>query len=89
MNTDQTVSQSIYTDWRKYRMRFYGINRKNPKTEEDLGGKIEWAACMKSGLVLLPIPTSKEAEMREELTYPIVLDNVLYGRFYYLDFLGY
>jgi hypothetical protein len=44
---------------------------------------------VKSELVLLPIATSEEEERIEEITYPIVMDNVLYGRCYYLDFLGY
>jgi hypothetical protein len=44
---------------------------------------------MKSEQVLLPRRTSEEEQRREEITYPIVMDNVLYGRCYYLDFLGY
>jgi hypothetical protein len=46
-------------------------------------------ACVKSEPVLLPISTSEEDERREEIISPIVLHNVLYGRRYYLDFLGY
>jgi hypothetical protein len=74
---------------KEYINRFYGNHQENLKTEEDLGKRRNEQADVKSEQVLLPIPRSGEEERREEVSYLIVSDNVLYGRCYYLDFLGY